>query len=258
MHLNSSRKSRLLAVGVGVLLSAVMSTAGAASTGSPTKAIQAAIADAGRPQADVQRDANRKPADVLKFAGIKPGDTVAEFLPGQFYYTRILSKLVGPKGHVYVLVRLATRPNPLKDDPRYANVSVVEWKETFALPQPVDVVWTSDNYHDMANNPALNPPGTVQQAFASLKPGGIFLVLDHRAAPGTGIHDTGRLHRIDPEVVKGDALQAGFVLDADSDVLTRPADDHTLSARDPSMHDVTDQFIFKFRKPPSSKNAGNN
>src|SRR5206468_10051636 len=65
--------------------------------------ISAAVADPGRPAEDTQRDANRKPAETVQFAGIKPGDKVVELVPGRGYFTRILSKVVGPKGHVYAL-----------------------------------------------------------------------------------------------------------------------------------------------------------
>src|SRR5271166_5981530 len=118
MKLMSSREAAgLFAVAVALQLGLGGAASNAASR---PDAVAAAVADPGRPAADVQRDANRKPAEVLKFAGVKPGDAVAEFLPGpQFYYTRMLSKLVGPKGHVYVLVRAISRPNPLKDDPQY-------------------------------------------------------------------------------------------------------------------------------------------
>src|SRR5690242_2585295 len=63
--------------------------------------ITAAVADAGRPEEDKQRDANRKPAETVAFAGIKPGEKVVELVPAKGYFTRIFSKVVGPKGHVF-------------------------------------------------------------------------------------------------------------------------------------------------------------
>ena len=55
--------------------------------------------------------------------------------------------------------------------------------------------------------------------FDALKPGGIYLILDHAAQPGTGTRDTSTLHRIDVETVKQEVLAAGFVLVGCSDLL---------------------------------------
>jgi len=68
-----------------------------------TPEITAAVADKGRPDADTKRDADRKPAEIVAFAGIRPGMTVEELFPGGGYYTRILSKVVGPKGKMFLV-----------------------------------------------------------------------------------------------------------------------------------------------------------
>src|SRR5882724_13256702 len=98
--------------------------------------ITAAVADSGRPAEDKERDANRKPAETVLFAGIKPGATVIELVPARGYFTRIFSKVVGPKGHVYALspprrpTAAADSPDPVSwttaiaADPAYSNVSV--------------------------------------------------------------------------------------------------------------------------------------
>ena len=105
-----------------------------------------AVADAARPEADKARDAARKPAEIVAFAGLKPGDVVAEFLPGGGYYTRVISKTVGPSGHVYVLIPagFAQRPGGLDAINALAaslgNVTVVATDLTnFTLPRPVDL-----------------------------------------------------------------------------------------------------------------------
>ena len=85
--------------------------------------------------------------------------------------------------------------------------------------------------------------------YDALKPGGIYLVLDHAAAAGSGLRDTETLHRIDPAAVKKEVLAAGFVLDGESDVLHNPQDDHTAKVFDPAIRGKTDKFIFRFRKP---------
>jgi len=225
-------------------------------------AIATAIADASRPDTDKQRDANRKPAETIEFAGVRPSDRVAELLPGGGYFTRIFSKIVGAGGHVYALVPApapnappdaldrAARVKAIAADPNYANVSVVV--EPFAqlkAPEPVDLVWTSQNYHDFHNFPGLDVTVFNQLVFEALKPGGVYLVLDHAAEPGSGVRDTGTLHRIDPETVKKEVLAAGFVFVGSSDLLHQADDPHAVKVFDPSVRGKTDQFIFKFRKP---------
>jgi len=211
--------------------------------------VAAAVADSGRPEADKERDAARKPAETIAFVGIKPGDRVGELLPGNGYFTRILAKVVGPSGHVYTFVpagKMATGAEVLAADKAYTNISTIEMPLTdIKAPEALDIVWTSQNYHDVHNNAAeIN-----KAVFAALKPGGIYLVLDHTAAAGATADDMKKLHRIDPALVKTEVLAAGFIFDGESNVLNRPEDNHTVVSHDPSMHDKTDQFIFKFHKP---------
>jgi predicted methyltransferase len=243
------------------LVAMAMLTPAAVRAKSPD-VISTAIADASRPDADKQRDANRKPAETLAFAGVKPGDRVAELLPGAGYFTRLFSKIVGPGGRVYALVPApspdappdaldrAARVKAIAADPNYPNVSVVV--EPFAqlkAPEPVDLVWTSQNYHDLHNFPGVDVAVFNQMVFEALKPGGTYLVLDHAAEPGSGVRDTATLHRIDSETVKKEVLAAGFVFAGGSDVLRQADDSHAVKVFDPSVRGKTDQFILKFRKP---------
>jgi predicted methyltransferase len=218
-------------------------------------AIAAAVTDSGRPDADKARDAARKPAEIVAFAGVRPGDKVAEFLPGGGYYTRILAKAVGPDGHVYVLVPagFAQRPGGLDAlnalAAQYGNVTVVATDLTnFTLPEPVDLAWTTENYHDMHNGPAPSFAGVNEATFRALKPGGIYFVEDHSAASGTGITATSTLHRIEPAAVIEEVTAAGFTLDAQSDLLANPDDPKTAGVRDPSIQGETEKFAMRFRK----------
>lgn len=224
--------------------------------------IAAAVADPNRPATDKERDANRKPAETLMFVGVKPGEQIAELLPGSGYFTRIFSKAVGSDGHVYALVPapspnapagtpdFAARVKALAADPNYSNVSVVvEPFSQLKTPVPVDLVWTSQNYHDLHNFPGLDITVFNQMVFDALKPGGVYLILDHAAAPGTGTQDTSTLHRIDEAAVKKEVLAAGFVLVASSNLLHRTSDPHTAKVFDPAIRGQTDQFILKFVKP---------
>lgn len=234
------------------LISAGLVLGGSALAQAPaaTEAIATAVADAARPDADKARDAVRKPAEIVAFAGIEPGDTVAEIAPGGGYYTRILSKAVGPQGKVYALMPafFANRPggldaiNALAEQYGNVEVVVIDYAAT-ELPEPVDLVWTTENYHDLANGDiaAVNA-----WAFKALKPGGIYFVEDH-AAPGTGTSATSTLHRIDPAAVKEQVGAAGFTLEAESDLLHNPNDPHDVNSRE--VEPTSDKFALRFRKP---------
>jgi predicted methyltransferase len=226
----------------------------AAQTVSP--AISAAVADTQRPAADIARDVHRKPAQIVAFAGVKPGDKVAELMPGGGYYTRILAKTVGPKGHIYALVPtgFANRPGGLDAlnalAAQYGNVTVVPTDlANFKLDTPVDVVWTTENYHDFHNGPTANIPGLNAAAFAALKPGGVYFIEDHAAAAGAGTTTTSTLHRIDPAAVTSEVQAAGFKLDGQSTLLANPKDTHELGVRDPSIQGETDKLALRFKKP---------
>jgi predicted methyltransferase len=233
---------------------AVAGTASLAQSQVP-QAIAAAVADGGRPDADKARDAARKPAEIVAFAGVRPGDKVAEFLPGGGYYTRILAKTVGPQGHVYVLIPAAFAQRPGGLDAinalaaQYGNVTVVATDLTnFTLPEPVDLAWTTENYHDMHNGPTPSFAGINEATFRALKPGGIYFVEDHSAAPGAGATVTSTLHRIEPAAVIGEVTAAGFALEAQSDLLANSADPKTAGVRDPSIQGETEKFAIRFRR----------
>ena len=246
----------------GLALATLLCAATQARTVLPDHSITRAVADPARPEADRARDADRKPAESLAFAGVHPGEKVAELLPGSGYFTRLFSLVVGPKGKVYALARprpaqaAADAPDPaapvlaIAVDPHYANVAVSTMNtKGLTLPEPVDLVWTSQNYHDLHNIPNLEVVDFDKAVFSALKPGGVFIVLDHAAAAGSGFRDTSTLHRIDPEAVKKEVESAGFKFEGMSAVLHNAADDHTLKVFDPAIRGKTDQFILKFRKP---------
>ncbi len=224
--------------------------------------VAAALADAARPDKDRQQDEGRKAAEVVAFSQLKPGGQAADVFPGGGYYTRIFAKVVGPKGHVFAVVPSeaiqAEKPRDplapmtaLAAEPAFTNVSpLTQSMKSFAPPAKLDLVFISQFYHDM-HNPAFGGPdiASVNKAvFAALKPGGVYLVIDH-SAPGTGLSATNTLHRIDVEAVKSEVLAAGFKLDAESDALKNPDDPHTAMVFAPSIRGKTDQFILRFKKP---------
>jgi len=235
---------------VGLSACTTMGEAPSAIAAPANSAIAAAVADTMRPAADIARDDVRKPAQIVSFAGVEPGDVVAEIAPGGGYYTRILSRSVGPQGRVFALMPVfaANRPGGLDAinalAAQYGNVEVVvvDYAQT-RLPEPVDLVWTTENYHDLANGDIGQVNGWV---FDALKPGGLFFVEDH-SAPGTGTSATSTLHRIDPAAVRQQVTSAGFVLDAESDLLRNSSDPHDVSPRD--IQPTSDKFALRFKKP---------
>jgi len=226
--------------------------------------ISSALADPRRPADQVRLDSARKPALVVAFSGVKDGDRVADFMPGNGYFTRILSDVVGPAGRVYAFIpqeQIANCPpseiagtQAIARDPGFANVTLLSSSlDRYRMPEKLDLIWTAQNYHDLhdaflgpANVTALN-----NALFNSLKPGGVLLVIDHVAAPGSGLRDTETLHRIDPVQMRGEIEAAGFVLEAQSDVLRNAGDDHQRLVFDPGIRGRTDQVVLRFRKPRS-------
>lgn len=229
---------------------------GAAAAQLATQAISAAVADTNRPAGDTARDAARKPAEMLAFAGVKPGDKVVDFLPGGGYFTRLFAKAVGPAGHVYAVAPPSQTPGTpvaveaLAADAAYGNITVVPLTGPLSVPEAVDVIWTAQNYHDLhLERLHVDVPAMNRAVFAALKPGGVFIVLDHAALPGTGLDVPDKLHRINPDLVTQEVIAAGFVFDSESKVLRNDTDSHTIGVFDPAIRGNTDQFIFKFRKP---------
>lgn len=212
----------------------------------------AVVADSSRPADDVARDTARKPAALMAFAGVHKGQSIVELAPGGGYYTRLLSLAVGPAGHVY---SVSGRPAPAVEawaaDHPQVSLSIIKAGEPLA-PKPVDMVWTTENYHDFKNVKIGDTDAAAlynEQAFKALKPGGIYLINDHAAAADAPDEVTSTLHRIREATVIKEVEAAGFKLKAKSNVLANPADDHTLKVFDPAIRGKTDQFTLKFVKP---------
>jgi predicted methyltransferase len=218
-----------------------------------SQVIADAIANPARPAADKARDALRKPGEVMAFSTIKPGDKVLELLPGGGYFSRVISGVVGSNGAV-----LAASPNlnpdptkapqPKPGDPAFPNVTPVLFGRTGALPGGLDAVFTAQNYHDMhLTRVNLDVIAFDQRLYDALKPGGVLIIEDHSALPGTDLTVPDQIHRINEDIVKKEVESVGFKLEAESDILRNPADTRTVNPH--TMHDQTDQFLLRFRKP---------
>ncbi len=247
-----------------VLIAAALPFAAPAATAADSKGatpadVTAAINDPAR-KADAADDARRKPAEVMTFAQVKPGQKVLELVPGEGYWTRIFSAIVGPQGHVYTVwpdemnkyaAKSLENWKTLVTKPPYTNVSLLQQPAAkLSAPEQVDLVFTVQNYHDY-HDKFMGPVDMAsfdKQVFGALKPGGLFVVIDHVANAGDS-GATENQHRIDPAVVKKEVEAAGFVFDGESDALKNPADDHKAKVFDPAIRGKTDQFIYRFRKP---------
>ncbi|MEO8301171.1 MAG: methyltransferase [Rhizomicrobium sp.] len=241
---------------------AVLLASSAMAFAAPTAKMKEAVADSGRPAADTARDENRKPADMLAFGGIAPGKVVVDLLPGGGYFTRLFAKAVEPGGRVYAYfgtqydARLKTQgkdPDYQFTDLKqtYKNLGVIHGPlPQFVTPEPVDVVWTSLNYHDMHNKAYGMDVNEVNKSiFKSLKPGGYYIILDHKAADSAGDDVTETLHRIKESTVKTEVEAAGFKLVAEGHDLTFPGDDGTKRVFENDIRGKTNQFMLKFQKP---------
>ncbi len=227
----------------------------------PSGALVAAMADPAR--GDVHDiDLRRRPGAVVGLSGVKPGDRIAELIPGSGYFTRIFSRVAGPSGHVYLIwpaEYLAEAggaqiepSRALAADPHYGNITVLEQPAAaLSVPEKVDLVFTAQNFHDYpdAFMGKVDPDSFSRQVYAALKPGGVFLIVDHAAEPGSGLRDTDTLHRIDPEAVRSSVIAAGFIFDSESNALHNPDDPHTEAVFCRSIQGHTDQFILRFHKP---------
>jgi predicted methyltransferase len=248
--------------------------------------VTAAVDAPGRLPPEKASDADRKPAEVAAFSTVKPGDKVLELVPGGGYYTRVLSKIVGPTGKVYAVVPLTASAqvlyrrqqeaevrglplpaddllpmNEIENTGDYKNVVVMapmlsQYGGHVSAPEQLDVVW-SNTYHDLKNGEFGQVKAELVDAaiFAALKPGGVYMIIDG-SAPGKGFDAVAFLHRSDAEAVKKEVVAAGFTFDGESKALANPVDKHSHAVWDASLRGKPDQFVLRFRKPSSASAAG--
>jgi predicted methyltransferase len=225
--------------------------------------VAAAVAAPGRPKAATDLDEVRKPVETLRFMGLKKGDRVLDYFTGTGYYAEIMARAVGPKGLVLGWNSAGFQSDKVKaalDGIRTRNPNFGYFATPatalafpkdgfdFAMLHLVyhDAYWESAQY----KIPRIDPNTVVQALWYSVKPGGTVAVIDHVAAPGGDTREVvEKFHRIDPATVRADFERAGFVLEAQSDLLRVPGDDHSKNVFDPSIRGRTDRFVYRFRKP---------
>ena len=239
----------------GLLLSMAVQTFAADA------AIDAAIANPERTQADRDRDVREKPAEVLAFAGVKPGMTVADLFSAGGYYTELLAGVVGANGKVYAVNNVPYAQYSKKDrearftEGRLKNVEprIIE-ASWFELPaKSVDMAVIVMSLHDVywvdekEGWPAINTAGFLDSVKRALKPGGKLLVIDHNAPAGSGAEMAGKAHRMNEEFAKKQLTARGFVLEKSYDGLRNKDDQLDKMVFDPAVKGKTDRYVHLYK-----------
>ena len=209
---------------------------------------------------DFRRDSARKPFETFRFLGLKPGMMVMDVGAAAGYTTEMLAAAVGPEGKVYsqnraqVLYKFADGYYKRTMDERLANnrlpnvvLHVKEYAD-LGLDGELDLAFWGNNFHDYHYNEegeaaALEVLLSIKK---TLKPGGILGITDH---VGSADHDNRELHRIEPDIIRDTLQQAGFIIEAESDLFANPADDHSLAVYDEEIYLKTDRVLIRARKP---------
>ena len=265
------RKLTLISIACAILLGACGSSepeAPAASAPEPAAApepppapafdLAASLASDARSAEDRARDAGRKPVEVLNLLGVMPGMHVIDLMAAGGWYSEVLSHAVGAEGSVTAQntpLLLSFRDGAYgvaldeRIGDRLTNVTRQNssWTELAAMEAKYDVAMSALNFHDAYY--LESPEAAVEMAaavYSVLKPGGVFGVIDHVGNPDG---DNNKLHRIDKALAIEILTAAGFVVEADSDLLANPDDDHTQGVFSDGIRGKTDRFLLKLRKP---------
>ena len=253
----SVTKTKFVAALCALAIAATFSTSAFADT------YDDAVAHAGRSANDQKRDPIDKPAEMLRLAGIKPGMTVADFLAAGGYYSELLSYIVGPKGRVLLLNNDAYDKfsnNSWKtriEKQHLDNVEhrTIDFSKMDLGENTLDAVIMMKVYHDLywvgpeEGWPKVDVSSALDQIVKALKPGGVVLVVDHSAKPGTGSSAAQEIHRIDEAYAKKDFESHGLVFVTSSDALRRPDDPRDANTWKGPMVGKTDRFALVFKKP---------
>jgi predicted methyltransferase len=257
---------------------AVVLLAACAGSGAPTtqERIAGIIASPDRSAADRVNDARRKPAEMLAFIGARPGMVALDVSAARGYTSELLARVVGPTGKVYaqnaprdasrappaqaegaaappVAAAPAMPPAPVLAERAAALPQIIPVTRAFADPVPaevsnkgLDLVTLIFNYHDFGHL-GVNRAQMNRAIFDALKPGGVYVIADHAGRDGTGISESGTLHRVEEAFVIREVEASGMKLSARGDFLRNPADPRDRNTPVPAM--AKDEFVLKFVKP---------
>lgn len=220
------------------------------------RALRLAIESDRRTADNKTRDEARNPAETLKFFGVKPSMVVLEIGPGAGWYSEILAPYLAGEGALIVGLpdpegesakyRKGWEALVKADESLYGTVrDIVFDPPTFKdLPdETVDVALSIRNVHGWVS------AGTVDAAFEaiykSLKPGGIFGLIDHRAPKGSDPAEVSKTGYVPEAFVIERAEAAGFKLQEKSEINANPKDttDHPngVWSLPPSLNNDSDE-----------------
>ena len=239
----------------GMTLALLVACAGTSPTMSRDQAA-AIVASPDRTAADRENDARRNPVDLLAFIDPRPGMTALDISAARGYTTELIARAVGPTGTVIGQSPMPANGNAApppafaerQKNPNLANMKFV--RRPFEDPVPpefkgkLDLVTLMFNYHDMGHL-RVDRAKLNRSVYEGLKPGGVFVIADHSGRPGTGISESGTLHRIEEAFLVKEVEAAGFKLAARGDFLANPQDPRDQA--EPPFH--KDEFVLKFVKP---------
>jgi predicted methyltransferase len=215
--------------------------------------IEAIVASPDRSDADRRNDVRRKPVEMLAFAGVRPGMAVLDVFAGGGYTSELLARAVAPGGRVYAQTPRPPGANLAARLKAPAGANIVSVVQPFDNPAPaevagggLDLVTLMFNYHDFGSM-GVDRARLNAAIFAALKPGGAYVIADHAGRPGTGISESGTLHRVEQALVMREVEAAGFRLVNEGTFLRNPADPRDREEPDPPM--AKDEFILRFVKP---------
>jgi predicted methyltransferase len=216
----------------------------------PRDRIAQIVADPTRSDADRKNDERRNPVALYGFVGAQPGMRVLDVSAGGGYTTELLARIVGPQGKVYAQTpKPSSRLLERMKSPAMANVVLVV--RSFDDPVPpeakgLDLVTLLFNYHDFGHW-GVDRARLNHAVFEALKPGGRYVIADHSGRPGTGISESGTLHRVEEAFLRQEVEAAGFRLVEEGTFLRNPADPRDRETPDPPQ--PKDEFVLKFVKP---------
>ena len=152
----------------------------------------------------------------------------------------------------------APRPSPLalaeRDKALQGKAApIVAVVQPFEEPVPaeaadnkLDLVTLMFNYHDLGFL-GVDRGKMNAAVFRALKSGGVYVIADHAGRPGTGISESGTLHRIEKAFLRQEVEAAGFKFAAEGTFLSNPNDPRDKNTPDPPQ--PKDEFVVKFVKP---------
>jgi predicted methyltransferase len=276
--MDTTRLPRFMRVAcAGAAAAALLAACANSPSTLPPDRIAAIVASPDRAAADRVNDVRRKPADMLAFIGVRSGITALDVSAARGYTTELVARAVGPGGKVYgqnppprdpnamrpAQPEGASAPPPANAPPPMPNLAervrnpalahMVPVVRPFDDPAPpevanggLDLVTLMFNYHDFGHL-GVDRAKMNRAIFKALKPGGIFVIADHSGRPGTGITESGTLHRVEEAFVVKEVEAAGFKLAAKGDFMRNPSDPRDKNTPEPPM--PKDEFVLKFVKP---------